>query len=203
MIMVRKTTDTEKKQNPTLAEDVAEGQPDQDQVELSDREELIERLKKAEKKADENQEKYLRALADLDNYRKRSEKEKSDIRRFGNEDLIRDVVPLIDTLNRAIGHASGPNAIEAIISGLKLVQEQLVGCLKKHGVEEIEALGKEFDPHVHEAMLHTESGQHKLNEIIEEYEKGYLLHGRLLKPTRVAVCKGQGTGSDGSCNNDN
>ncbi len=196
--MVRKIDKDEgKKPKTTLAEENGEeslgDEPGQDRVELSNREELIERLKEAEKKAYENHEKYLRAMADIENYRKRSEKEKSEIRRFGNEDIIRDVVPLIDALNRAIGHASdqasGPNATEALISGLKLVQEQLVCCLRKHGLEEIKALGKEFDPHVHEALIHTESDQHKQNEIIDEYEKGYLLHGRLLKPARVSVCK--------------
>ncbi len=197
--MIRKTTDKEKKQKTMLAEEIVEEQAGKDSVELTSREEVIEKLKEAEKKAEENKEKYLRALADLENYRKRSEKEKNEIRKFGNEDIIRDVVPLIDTLNRAIGHASGPGAIEALKSGLRLVQEQLVCCLKKYGLEEIEALGKAFDPRLHEAMLHTESDQHKQNEIVEEYEKGYLLHGRLLKPTRVSVCKGQETTSDCSC----
>ncbi|MDI6726529.1 MAG: nucleotide exchange factor GrpE [Smithellaceae bacterium] len=187
--VVRRTMDKKEKN----AETDPEERPVKDSVELSGRDELTEKLKEAEKRAEENHERYVRAIADLDNYKKRSEKEKSDLRRFCNEEIMKDVAPFIDTLSRAINHACQVNDLEALRGGLKLVQEQLVSSLRKHGLEEIEAVGKTFDPHVHEAMLHLDSDQHACNEIIEEYERGYLLQGRLLKPARVSVCKGPGT----------
>lgn len=187
--MLKRTMDKKGKKEETTPEE----KPLEDRVELGGQDELTEKLTDAEKRAEENQERYVRALADLDNYRKRAEREKGDLRRFCNEEIMKDVAPFIDSLSRAISHACQVNDLETLRGGLKLVQDQLVSCLKKHGLEEIEATGKTFDPRVHEAMLHLESDQHECNEIIEEYERGYLLHGRLLKPARVAVCKGQGT----------
>ncbi|MDZ4166067.1 MAG: nucleotide exchange factor GrpE [Smithellaceae bacterium] len=187
--MDRRTMDKREKGEEAVPEEM----PVKDRVELSGRDELTDKLKEAEKRAEENHERYLLAIADLENYKKRTEREKSDFRRFCNEEIMKDVAPFIDTLSRTISHACQTNDLEALRSGLKLVQEQLVSSLRKHGLEEIEATGKAFDPRVHEAMLHLESDQHECNEIIEEYERGYLLNGRLLKPARVSVCKGQKT----------
>lgn len=182
--MVKKTADKEKK--PPVSEEIIQ----EDKVELSSPSQLTEKLREAEKKAADAHDKYLRLLAEFDNYKKRVEREKVETRKFCNEEIIRDLLPFLDSLRRAIGHAGQPCDIQALQQGLKLIEEQLAACLRKHGLEEIEAKGKLFDPNIHEAILHTESSDHSLNEIIEEYEKGYLLHGRLLKPTRVSVCKG-------------
>lgn len=88
-----------------------------------------------------------------------------------------------------MGHADSSENFEAFKKGLKLVKEQLLGCLEKHGVEKIDACGKEFDPNVHEAMLQVESEAHENNKVVDELETGYLLHGRLLRPAKVSVNK--------------
>lgn len=124
----------------------------------------------------------------MDNCRKRAAKEKADIIKYGNEDLIKDILPFMDSLDRALEHTGGSN-VEVIIAGIKLIQEQLLCCLKKHGVERIETAGLNFDPNLHEALMQVESDQHEDNKIVSEMEKGYMLNGRLLRPSRVCVCK--------------
>ena len=150
---------------------------------------LMERLEAAEKKAAENYDKYVRALADLENFRKRAAKEKADALAFGNEMLLRDVLPIIDSLDRATEHACKSADLEAFKEGFRLVKEQLLCCLGKHGVEQITAVGAEFDPHLHEALMQVETEEHVDSKVVEEFEKGYLIKGRLLKPAKVSVGK--------------
>ena len=152
-------------------------------------EELMRKLEEKEKEAAENYDRYVRAAADLENYRKRAAREKADCIKYGQENLIRDILPMVDSLGRAMEHACNSSDFEAFREGLKLVQNQLTCCLEKHGVEAIEAAGKDFDPNFHEAMIQVESREHKDNAVVEEFEKGYLLNGRLLRPARVSVCR--------------
>ncbi len=147
------------------------------------------KLQEAEKKAAENYDKYVRAVAELDNYKKRAVREKADAIQYGNENLLRDILPLVDNMDRALEHACNSEDFDAFKKGLKMLQEQLLGCLQKHGVEQIEAVGKDFDPHVHEAMLQVESEEHEESKVVGEFERGYLLNGRLLRPAKVSVCR--------------
>lgn len=159
--------------------------------------ELMCKLQEMEKTAAENYDKYVRIAADLDNYRKRAVREKGDAVRFGNENLLRDILPLMDNIDRAMDHACNSDDFDAFKKGLKLLQDQLMVCLQKHGVEKIEAVGKDFDPHVHEAMMQVESKVHGQSKVVDEFEKGYLLNGRLLRPSKVSVCrKAQGDRRD-------
>ena len=93
------------------------------------------KLQEAEKKAAENYDKYVRAVAELDNYKKRAVREKADAIQYGNENLLRDILPLVDNMDRALEHACNSDDFEAFKKGLKMLQEQLLGCLQKHGVE--------------------------------------------------------------------
>ncbi|MBN1664056.1 MAG: nucleotide exchange factor GrpE [Deltaproteobacteria bacterium] len=149
--------------------------------------ELAAKLEQKEKEAADNYDKYVRAVAELDNYRKRAAREKTDSIKYGNETLLRDILPHLDSLERALGHADTSENFEAFKKGLALVREQLLGCLERHGVEKIDACGKDFDPNIHEAMLQVESDAHEHNKVVDELEKGYLLHGRLLRPAKVSV----------------
>ena len=152
-------------------------------------EELMCKLQETEKTAAENYDKYVRATAEIENYKKRAVREKADAVRFGNENLLRDILPLMDNIDRAMDHACNSDDFDAFKQGLKMLQEQLLVCLQKHGVEQIEAVGKDFDPHVHEAMLQVESKEHEQSKVVGEFEKGYLLNGRLLRPAKVSVCR--------------
>lgn len=150
--------------------------------------ELKEELARKEKEATDNYDKYLRAVADLDNYKKRAIRDKADIIKYGNEDVIKDILPFVDSLDRASEHADSSD-VQAFKEGIKLIQEQLLSCLKKHGVEKIDSVGLDFDPNFHEAMMQVESEEHAENKVVNEVQKGYLLNGRLLRPSKVCVCK--------------
>ncbi len=150
---------------------------------------LAVKLEASEKKAAENYDKYLRAVAELDNYRKRAIREKADAIKYGNETLLRDILPLVDSVDRALAHAGTSDDFEAFKKGLKMLHEQLLCCLKKYGVEVIDTAGKDFDPNVHEAMLQVISDEHETGKVVNEFERGYLLNGRLLRPAKVCVCK--------------
>lgn len=146
-------------------------------------------LEKKEKEVAETYNNYLRALADLENYKKRAAKEKADLLKYGHESLLRDFLPILDSLDRALEAASNSDHVDSFREGMKLVRDQFLCCLEKYGVEPIPACGEDFDPNVHEAMLEVASDQHEDSKVVDEYEKGYLLQGRLLRPSKVSVCR--------------
>jgi len=151
--------------------------------------EWAERLKEKEREAAEHYDRYVRTLAELDNFRKRTAKEKADLVRYGNENLLRDILPMMDNLDRALKHAEMSCDFDAFKSGLEMLRAQLVSSLEKHGLEAMACVNEIFDPNLHEAMLQVASDDHEDSQIVDEFEKGYLLHGRLLRPAKVSVCK--------------
>jgi molecular chaperone GrpE len=150
---------------------------------------LKTKLAEKEEEAAANYDKYLRTIAELENYKKRAAKEKAEILKYGKEEVIKDILPFVDSLDRALEHAESSTDIQAFKEGLKLIQDQLLCGLKKHGVDVIECAGKDFDPNFHEAMMQMDSEHHEANKVINEFQRGYLLNGRLLRPSRVSVCK--------------
>ena len=142
-----------------------------------------------EKEAAENYDKYVRAVAELENVKKRAAREKLEAIKYGNERLLKDILPMVDSLDCALKQSDASDDFEAFRKGLKLTQDQLLGCLVKHGVERVDCVDKTFDPNVHEALFQIDSDVHSDNQIVDELEKGYLLNGRLLRPARVSVCK--------------
>lgn len=149
---------------------------------------LETKLAEKEKEAAVNYDKYVHAIADMENYKKRAAKEKAEVVKYGKEEVIKDMLPFIDSLDRALEHAETSTEIKSFKEGIKLIQDQLLNCLKKHGVEVIECTGKEFDPNYHEAMMQIDSEDHEANKIVNEFQRGYLLNGRLLRPSKVSVC---------------
>ncbi|MFA5180686.1 MAG: nucleotide exchange factor GrpE [Syntrophales bacterium] len=147
------------------------------------------KLQEKVKEAADNYDRYLRAVAELDNYKKRAVKDKADAIKYGNETLIKDLLPLVDNIDRALKHAETSCDFEAFKKGLAMLHTQLVCSLEKHGVEAIDCANKAFDPHYHEALMQVASTDHETNQIVDELEKGYLLNGRLLRPSKVSVCK--------------
>lgn len=137
---------------------------------------------------EESKNRLLRALADFDNYKKRMAIEREQFVQFANESLISEVLPIIDGFSRAMEAGKKMKAGEEMQKGLALVKRQLEDVLKKHGVAEIEALGKPYDANLHEAILQKEhSGPEGI--ILEEMQKGYTLHGRVIRPSMVIVSK--------------
>ncbi len=150
---------------------------------------LSEQLEAKSREASGNYDKYLRALAELENYRKRAEKEKAEAISFANESLIEEILPIVDNFERALAHANGEGSVESLRTGVKLTVDQVYGALKKFGLEEIRAAGEKFDPAVHHAISEEETEEAEPGTVVKEFQKGYLLKGRLLRPAMVAVSR--------------
>ena len=152
------------------------------------KEEIEEVNKKAlefEIKAKENEENYLRAKADLINYRKRKDEEVEKMLKYANEDLILEILPVLDNFERAI---KIDDASE-LLNGIKMIYTSLVGAFEKYGVTEIKALGEKFDANYHQAVATEETSEKEKDIIIEVYQKGYMLKDKLLRPAMVKVNK--------------
>ena len=143
-------------------------------------------LAASREEAQKNWDLYLRARADLENYRKRAQREKEDAQKYGNESLLLEILPAVDNMERALDHAS-EESLSAVIEGVNLTRSMLLSVLKKFGVEPVESKGAPFDPAFHQAMLRVESADVAPNTVIEEFQKGYLLNDRLLRPAMVSV----------------
>lgn len=152
-------------------------------------EELKKKLEEKEKEIKEHHDRLLRLAADFENYKKRAAKEKEDWTKFANEDLIRSVLPFVDNLERAVNHAEKVTDTAVLIEGVRLTIQQLLQVLNRFGLSSFESVGKPFDPTVHEAMLVVETDKHEPNQVVEEFQKGYLLNDRLLRPATVSVSK--------------
>ena len=150
---------------------------------------LRQALADKELEAKNNYDRLLRQVAELDNFKKRSTREREDISRFANETLIKDLLPVVDNLERAVAHASGGGNGRPIVEGVEMVLKGLLDVLAKHGVTQISAVGQPFDPAKHEAMAQVESDTHEPNYVVEELHKGYALRDRLLRPALVSVAK--------------
>lgn len=160
-----------------------------DTQKLEDR--IAELEAEAKAKADEAaqfKDKYLRSVADLDNFRKRALREKEEARTYGAENLLRDLLNILDNMERAI-EASGD--AESIKQGVKMTHDQFKSILRQHGVEIIEAAGTPFDPAHHEAVAHVESAEHAPGTVMQEHRRGYKFRERLLRPSMVSVAKPQ------------
>lgn len=178
--------------------DVKEGAGDETGVALDPAErirQLEEALAAKEAEVAANWDKYLRERADLENYRRRVQKEKEDLMKYGNECLLTEILPVLDNMERALDHAS-EESLSAVIEGVNLTRSMLLSVLKKFGVEPIEAKGAAFDSAYHQAMCQVESDDVAPNSIIEEYQKGYLLNDRLLRPAMVSVAAAKKNGAE-------
>jgi molecular chaperone GrpE len=151
----------------------------------------------AQKERDAYKEQFLRAVADFDNYRKRIERERRELSEYAAADVLRDLLPIIDNFERALqASASAPGApvdrsteSEAFYRGIELIHKQMLDLLRKRGVTPIDALGADFDPNVHQAVIHEPSEEHREGEVMQELQHGYKLGDRLLRPAMVKVAK--------------
>lgn len=148
--------------------------------------ELEAQLAARTEEAAQNKDKYLRAVADFDNFRKRSLREKEEARHYGAESLLRDLLVILDNMERAV-EAAGDT--EQIKQGVKMTHDQFKSILRQHGVEIVESHGSAFDPSKHEAVAHVETNEQAPGMVVQEHRRGYLLRERLLRPAMVSVAK--------------
>jgi molecular chaperone GrpE len=139
---------------------------------------------------DDYYDRLLRKTAEFDNYRKRTERERIQLSEAAAADLLTELLPLVDDMERALKADPGGDAGEAVRKGVELIHKQMLEILRKRGVRPIEALGADFDPHFHMAVAHDPAEGRREGEVIEEFRRGYMLGDRLLRPAMVKVAKG-------------
>jgi molecular chaperone GrpE len=133
------------------------------------------------------QDRLLRTAAEFDNYRKRVERDRRDVADLAVVDAVRDILPILDNLERALQAPGGDGG--SLRKGVELIHRQMLDLLRKRGVTPIESLGADFDPTLHQAVVHEPSDAHREGEVMEEMQRGYTLGDRLLRPAMVKVAK--------------
>ena len=171
--------------------------------EEKDPQKIIEELQKVKAEAQEYYDRLLRIYAEFDNYKKRVAREKAELVKYGNEELLRELLPVLDNLERAIDHAKGEADPKGVLEGVELVAQLFRGVLRKFGVTEIEAVGETFDPSKHEAVGEVLTDEVPPGQIVSEVQKGYMLADRLLRPARVVVAKERKEEEGGPSDRDN
>jgi molecular chaperone GrpE len=144
--------------------------------------ELMQKLK-------EEHEKLLRTAADLENYKKRAQKEKEEIQKYGSERLLKDLLPVLDNFDRALEHASSASDFDSFKKGVELIRKQFEDVLARHGVKAFSAKGEAFDPTRHEAMSSAETTDMPPNHVFSEVLRGFMLNDRLVRPALVVVSR--------------
>jgi molecular chaperone GrpE len=173
---------------------VAVSRPPEEEQEIEA--EAVDLLTQARQEATENKDRWMRALADLDNFRKRATLERSNYLKYRNEDLLRDLLPIIDNIDRALNFCDQTQKADPLTDGFCMVAQMFRDTLARHDVHEIEALGKPFDPHLHEAIARVPAGDKENNLVVQELEKGFTYHDRLLRASKVVVAMKSETAED-------
>jgi molecular chaperone GrpE len=163
-------------------------------VEEMTRDQLIEKIKATQGEAGKNFDLYLRSRAEIENLKRRFQREKEDLSKFANEVLIKQLLPVIDNLEKALEHAQGQDTLDALKEGVRLTLKGLKDVLSKEGLEEVKAEGAPFDPNYHEALMQKEDDSVPSGTVIQACQTGYILNERLVRPALVVVSKGKDAG---------
>lgn len=165
------------------AEETAQ-EPSQDTVQESTED---SRYAELEKLAEENQQRYLRAQADFDNYRRRTMKEREELAAYASMKLITQLLPIVDNFERATSAAVQGGDTESFVKGVEMIFRQLTQTLEQEGLKPIASVGEPFNPEYHQAIMQVESEEHEEGVVVEEVQKGYMLKDRVLRPAMVKV----------------
>ena len=141
--------------------------------------------------AEKQHDQMLRTIAEFDNSRKRAEREKEESLKYALESFVKELIPTIDSIERAIQSTTESQDFVALAEGVEMIYKGILSTLEKRGVTPIEAVNEPFDPMQHEAIMHVESEEVPENNVIEEWQKGYMLHNRVIRPSMVSVSKGK------------
>lgn len=151
--------------------------------------ETLERLKEAHERAKDFQERALRSAADLENYRKRAQKEKEDVQKFGVEKLLKDLLPVVDNMDRALDAAGKSTDFDSFQKGVAMTRKSFEDALSRHGVKGFSAKGLPFDPRLHEAIQQVETADVPAGHVVYEVTRGFNLNDRLVRPAMVVVAR--------------
>jgi molecular chaperone GrpE len=146
-------------------------------------------LERAQAEAARLKDQLLRLAADFDNFKKRSRREHADAAKISKEEVLRELLPVFDNLERATSHASQATDVKALTDGISMVMRQFLDTIGKLGIERVNAVGLPFDPAVHEAVQHLETADHPAGTVAVELQAGYRLGDRVIRPAMVVVAK--------------
>jgi molecular chaperone GrpE len=181
------TVDEDSRDQKGEPEKVEQNQDHQADDPLGD---LAEKLKSKEQEAQENYDRLLRVSAEFENYKKRASREMEEFRKFSNQSLIKEMLSVVDNLELAMNSTNGHETIDkGLLDGLEMTHKEILKVFEKFNVKPITSIGQPFDPTFHEAVMQEESDEHADNTVINELQKGYLIHDRLLRPSMVVVGK--------------
>lgn len=158
-------------------------------LEQMKKKELVEKISELQEKAEKNHDLFLRSQAEIENLKKRFARDKQDLCKFSNESLIKQLLTVVDSLEKAIAHSADENSLPALRQGVELTLKSLLDCLAKEGLIEVTAVGEPFDPNFHEAVSVQEDPEATPGIVLQELQKGYLLNERLIRPSLVIVSK--------------
>ncbi len=178
--------DTRGPQSGDLEEATEQGNGQTEPLELTVQR-LTEDLAAKTREAAENYDRFLRERAELENFKKRMQRERADALRYCTEGLVRDLLPIIDDLERTAEHAEGGGNGQPLVEGIRLILKKAFDVLDRHGVKRIEANGQQFDPALHEAITQVFKRDREPNQVVDQFLPGYRLHDRLLRPAQVSV----------------
>jgi molecular chaperone GrpE len=187
----RKDTPVEKDERHRKDTDTEDGEPKDIPLEKMTKAELIAKIKTVRESAEKNYDLFVRSQAEIENMKKRFQKEKEDLIKFSNESLIKQLLSVIDNLEKAITHSQEQSSLKALIEGVELTLKGLIGTLSKAGLDKVKTVGETFDPNFHEAVSEQEDNSVKPGVILHELQKGYTLNDRLIRPAMVVVSKSE------------
>jgi molecular chaperone GrpE len=166
-----------------MTEALNDQDPPQEQQQEESQADPLEDLRR---ERDSLQDRLLRTAAEFDNYRKRMDRERRDLAEYTAGEVMKELLPIIDNLERALQAAASDDPLR---KGVELIHRQMLDMLRKRGVTPIETLGADFDPNFHQAVIHEESADHREGEVMEELQRGYVVGDKLLRPAMVKVAK--------------
>ncbi len=179
---------TEEKEND-LSEEESGQEPQETETENEDTLSEVDEKEELKKSLEEANDKYIRLYADFENYKKIAARNKEELLKYANDDLMTDVLTVIDHLELALQHTAESEGPNPLAEGVELTLKEMRNVLEKHDLVSIETLGKPFDPAVHHAMSQVETKDAKENTVVKEFRKGYMLKDRVLRAAMVGVAK--------------
>jgi molecular chaperone GrpE len=182
------TAKKKKKVDPSVHEEAVEEMGD-DVPQQEEEQDMVAALEEVKNKLKESEEMVLRLAADFDNTKKRLERERDTSLKYAEENILKELLPGIDNIERAMDQAQETRSIESLLEGVTLTRDGLLAMLEKFGVKAIESAGEPFDPNIHDAIATEETDTMEPNFVLREFQRGYVYKDRLLRPAKVIVSK--------------
>ena len=180
------TEDVLQEESAAAGETVAEP-ADAEAPEAAAEEPAVDETEKLREELEAERNKYLRLMADFDNYKRRAVKDRQEAEKFRAQSVLVDLLPVLDNFERALAMGTGSEESSSLLKGVEMVQKSLLEAVKREGLEEIKSVGEAFDPNIHQAVMQEKDDSAEAGSVLMELQKGYTLKGRVLRPAMVKV----------------